>query len=343
MRLATSLLLSLSVLTASPSAAATIHVPGTHSTIQGALNASTSGDLILVGSGVYTENVVLTAARNGVRLESSSGPATTIIDGGAAGCTMRILAGVTSSTEIRGFTIRNGYTLSPGGGVYIEYASPMLIDCIIEQNFGTAGAGVYVDQGSPTFQFCTIRDNDAPFGSGGGLYADHVGVTTLFHCLVYGNECGAYGGGLTAWEHARVVLDHTTVADNAAALAGGNLYFTRSGRFDATASIIAFPASNSNIHAALSPGTSSFVCCDLYVAGGLNVVGFASPIGTSGNFELDPGFCDLGADHFGLTANSPCASIANTNNCGQVGALDVACGVVSASKRSWGALKSTYR
>lgn len=227
--------------------------------------------------------------------------------------------------------------------MWIENASPTVINCIFERNSAFAGGAVYSDFASPTFQGCIFRDNHAAFGSGGGLYADHFGVMTLSHCLVYDNDCGGYGGGVTAWEQASVNLDHCTIADNGAGLSGGNLYFTRGGSFHSLASIVALPSSGSNVQADLSPGVSTFVCSDLYVASGVNVAGFANPVGLNGNFSLNPQFCDLGAGQLGLTTTSPCTSGANTNSCGQVGARDAECGVVSTIKQSWGQVKHTYR
>lgn len=323
--------------------AATLTVPGDYPTIQAALNASTSGDVVLVAPGTYFENLTIGLAQDGVRLESMAGASSTTIDGGGVDKVIRVVGGVSAATEIYGFTIRNGYTLEAGAGLYIEASSPKITQCVIEGNIAQAGGGVYSIFASPTFAWCTIRNNHAPWGSGGGVYADYVGQTTLSYCLVYGNDCAAYGGGVTAWENAVVVLDHTTVASNGAALLGGNLFFTRGGAFNVTSSIIAFPSSNSNVHADNSPGTSSFYCSDLYVAGGINTAGFPSPIGGGKNFSLDPDFCDLGSGQFGLTIKSPCASSTNTLGCKQVGARDVECGVVSTEKRSWGGLKSSYR
>jgi len=344
MRLAISLI-SLGLLGISePTISATLNVPGDHATIQAALNVSTSGDIILVGPGTYAENLLILASQNGVKLESTAGATSTIIDGTNSGRGVIIGSGVGSTTEIRGFTIRNGAGgFNPGGGMLILSASPKVINCIFEQNSAAAGGAVYADVASPTFEGCVFRDNHAPFGSGGGLYADNGGLMTLSYCLIYDNDCAAYGGGVTAWVNSIVRLDHCTVAANAATLGGSNLYFRRGGSFQSTASIIALPASGNNIEAFQAPGTSTFTCSDIYVASGVNTQGFTDPVGSSGNFSLDPQFCDIGAGQLGLTTTSPCTSGANTNGCGQVGARDAECGVVSTQKQSWGRIKSTYR
>lgn len=327
--------------------AATLNVPGSYPTIQSAINASSAGDVVLVAPGVYSENLLVGPAGNGATIESSGGAGSTAIDGSAAGRVLVIL-GVGPTTRIRGFTIRNGNAAGPGGGIYIGGASPTIEDCVIEGNAAHAGAGVYTDAAFPLLERCIIRNNHAPFGSGGGVYADNTSIgtsniTTLNYCIVYGNSCGAYGGGVTAWERAVARMDHCTVADNAGALAGGNLYFTRAGFFQVTKCVVAFPSANANVQAALNPGASTFGCSDFHSPSLANFVGLGSPVGANANFDLDPQFCDRGAGQYGLTSLSPCASGANTNGCGLVGARDVECGVVSTEKRSWGGIKNRYR
>ncbi len=59
-------------------------VPGNFSTIQAAINAASSGDTILVGPGTYTQS--LEFGGKNITLESTAGPASTIIHPSSGGC-----------------------------------------------------------------------------------------------------------------------------------------------------------------------------------------------------------------------------------------------------------------
>src|SRR5690349_8533085 len=79
------------------------NVPAPYPTIQIALNASSSGDEVVVAPGTYVETIVFGPAQSGVHLRSSGGPDVTIIDGNHAGSTVTC-TGVGVSGLIEGFT-----------------------------------------------------------------------------------------------------------------------------------------------------------------------------------------------------------------------------------------------
>ncbi|RPJ41361.1 MAG: DUF1565 domain-containing protein, partial [Candidatus Latescibacterota bacterium] len=135
-RTATALLIGL-LLVAAPAFATTYFVPGSYTTIQKALNASKSGDVVQVSPGTYLENISVKA---GVQL-IGSGPENTIIDGKAAYITVFVPYNATSSTRVEGFTIRNG-NYQKGGGLYFQSgATAVISNCHIQGNRATIRGG----------------------------------------------------------------------------------------------------------------------------------------------------------------------------------------------------------
>jgi hypothetical protein len=60
------------------------------------------------------------------------------------------------------------------------------------------------------------------------------------------------------------------------------------------------------------------------------------------DFFADPLFCSPADLDFTLDASSPCAPD-SPQGCGLVGALNVACGIISVERSSWGSIKALYR
>src|SRR3990172_8268130 len=81
-------------------------VPGDAATIQGGINIANNGDTVLVADGMYVENINFMG--KAITVTSVNGPASTTIDGSAAGSVITFNAGETSASLLSGFTIRNG-------------------------------------------------------------------------------------------------------------------------------------------------------------------------------------------------------------------------------------------
>lgn len=89
--------------TASFASGAELSVPETYGTIQAAVDASSDGDIILVSSGTYTENVNI---RNSVEIRSRSGAQTTIVHPlNTESYAFRVR---TDNVTIEGFTVAGG-------------------------------------------------------------------------------------------------------------------------------------------------------------------------------------------------------------------------------------------
>jgi hypothetical protein len=139
--------------------AATRDVPADYSTIQAAINASSSGDVVRVAPGTYV-GVYNFDGRN-ITLRSTGGAAVTVLDGNLAGSVFTFDSGETSAAVVQGFTIRRG-RYSFGAGASLSGASPTFIDNIFEANDQTAGgfgAGIGGNGSSPLVARNLFRGN----------------------------------------------------------------------------------------------------------------------------------------------------------------------------------------
>ena len=156
----------------------TVTVPGDFTTIQAAVEAARSGDIVSVASGVYHGTTIVLNKEIKLASTNPDDPcvvAATIIDssGYQGGLALLFAAGATANTVVDGFTITSGtYRIldaqnataagqnGPDGGsiqggtVYINTgASPTLKNCVIRDTSitgGNAGSGGNADATNPS-------------------------------------------------------------------------------------------------------------------------------------------------------------------------------------------------
>ena len=158
--------------------AATLTVPGQHSTIQSAIDAALDGDTVLVAPGIWSEN--LSIDNKAVTLASlfhttgdSSHIGNTIIDGGGGGFVIEIGAAAGPTTSIIGFTVRNG-----DDGIR-PFAKFNLLDSRIT---GTSDGIDYEDGSGGLVQRSTFEDN-----SDDGIDLDRAVEVTIEDSIIRNN------------------------------------------------------------------------------------------------------------------------------------------------------------
>jgi K319-like protein/copper-binding protein NosD len=166
-------LLCVAVTVAGEGEAATLRVPADYPGIQQAINAAAVGDTVVVSPGTYYERIDFLG--KDITVASEQGPEVTIIDGNGAGSVATFKLGETRNAVLSGFTLRNGYTNSfGGGGVAILSSSPTVRDNIITDNrVCSNGAGINSMYGSPLIEHNRITHNGVRGCSGGwglGVY-----------------------------------------------------------------------------------------------------------------------------------------------------------------------------
>ena len=215
--------------------AATINVPADYSTIQAAIDAAVSGDVVVISPGTYTgagnQDLDFKGKAITVRSTDPNNPivvASVIINcPGTVGSPHRgfyFHSGESTSSVIDGLTITNGYVRDYGGAVYCYSGSPLIRNCLIKNckagsypNTNAYGGAIFSIAGT-VIEKCTIINNTAQGGDGdfiinpvagngygGAIYASST--TTIRDCnlsdnsaiagLTPGSSPGvAYGGAI---------------------------------------------------------------------------------------------------------------------------------------------------
>lgn len=153
---------------------------GCLSSIQAAINASSSGDSINVASGWYTEHITMA---NGVSIYGAGWDTATgtVVTGNfsVALPTVNIPWTVGASTVLSGVQVTGGGTNNPndgGGGIAIS-GSPTIVNAWVNNNTGYYGGGVYISGGSSTLNNVSVWNNRALYG--GGFYLQNNAVVTM--------------------------------------------------------------------------------------------------------------------------------------------------------------------
>ena len=147
--------------------AAELRVPAQFATIQAAIVAASTGDVIRVDPGTYVEAIDFIG--KAIRVESVQGPAVTILTSTAAVVTFQNQEG--PSSVLRGFTIRDGLGTrfgppgtTAGGGVFCFQAAPTIESNVFEHNGAWLGGAIFCFQAAPTIESNVFEHNEAWLG-----------------------------------------------------------------------------------------------------------------------------------------------------------------------------------
>ena len=216
-------------------------VPEEFGSIQKAVESAEDGDRIIVGPGIYRENIDFLG--KGIALQSSN-PAdpdvvgATVIHGEGSGSVVSFCNGEGNDASLAGFTISGGggtvvgaFHGCYGGAILVmKGSSPLITDNVIRENTtdggpGSApgfGGGVAVLEASPYLKGNTIQGNSASV-EGGGVYifkSDPV----LNSNLIEGNSAKLGGGIAVSVEGTPFILNNFICANRA--VGGGGINIT---------------------------------------------------------------------------------------------------------------------
>lgn len=176
------------VVVVSEANAATIRVPQNYKTIQQAIDAATTGDVVIVSPGTYVENISFKGKNIVLRSANPTDSATvaaTIIDGNQKGSVVTFAGTETSRCVLSGFTIRHGggtgRVYADAGGVQGHRTRARIERNVIAKNSAVIyGYGGYY------------------YGGGGGALSGCNG--TIRHNVITSNTAASWGGLFTSAE-----------------------------------------------------------------------------------------------------------------------------------------------
>ncbi len=197
------------------------------STIQGALDACSTGDTVVVAPGSYFEQIVWPNTM-GIDLISAFGPELTIINADGHGRVITMAEDLSQNTIIDGFTLINGNAKhnspdSCGGAVYCLNSSPTIQNNIIRDNSAYyRGGGIYCERSSPLILGNIIKDNGTTLGNGGGISCFN-GSAAMIQENQFINNSATSGGAIECMENSDADIQNCTLNANRASSGGGVL------------------------------------------------------------------------------------------------------------------------
>jgi len=191
--------------------AVVLNVPDDYLSIQAAIDASVTGDTVMVAPGRYPGEVNFNGKE--IMVASREGPETCIIDCTGQAYGFQFTGGETDRSILTGFTIRNATSSggATGGALRIFNSSPIIADCVVMDNAmyysttysveGVSVAGILCDGASPLIVNCLILNNvayDHTLWSSrtvcGAIYLTRSSPVIL-NCTIAGNFASSLSAG----------------------------------------------------------------------------------------------------------------------------------------------------
>ncbi|MCH2136564.1 MAG: plastocyanin/azurin family copper-binding protein [Phycisphaerales bacterium] len=204
-----------------------INVPADYPTIQGAIDASSDGDTILIAAGTYLEfNIDVSGKAITIKGElGEDGVPLTIIDGQGT-ATQPLMGcysgeGLDTIIENLHFTGGNGHY---GGGLFFyDHSSGTVNNCLFTDNYSymIGGATTAYFFCSPQYNNCTFRNNEAG-RFGGAVLSTYDCYPVFTDCVFEGNHAAKGGGGIASYQTTTYI--GCTITGNTTAGGGGGIY-----------------------------------------------------------------------------------------------------------------------
>jgi parallel beta-helix repeat protein len=137
-------------------------------------------------------------------------------------------SGTDANAILDGFTIIAGGYPASGGGMYNDFGSPTVINCIFSKSWASNGSCVYNYYSNPSFVNCAFSEGLA-YGGGGGMYNSYSSPV-LTNCTftqnkIPGSMMAMGGGGMCNWHSSPTLTDCAFSKNQGAGYGGGMLNY----------------------------------------------------------------------------------------------------------------------
>ena len=187
-------------------------------TIGHAVSEMNNGDMILVGPGIYNENI--SANNTSGMLFSFAGSDSTVINGNGQGTIFEILQG---DWLVGGFTFTNGYAEVNGGALYINNGTIMMSNSLFLSNTAESeGGALFATNSNVVIDSCMFMNNSTNSFDGGAMkVSSYDSLSNRFvsvsNTLFMGNSARAGSGayiGASDGAYMDVFMESVTFVEN---------------------------------------------------------------------------------------------------------------------------------
>jgi len=186
------------------SATRTVHiskglvVPTVYPTIQAAIDAAKTGDVVVVLPGTYRESIRFRGKAITVQSTDPTDPSvveSTVIEGVDPGFSIIAFAqGETAAATLAGFTIRGGLEYPPccGGGIYVREASPTIRNNHIVNH---GGGAIYLVESAANIKE-NVFDGNTNSEPGGAIVVNCYTQSPVIAGNTFNNNRAPFGGAI---------------------------------------------------------------------------------------------------------------------------------------------------